>query len=473
MRNFRDPDPISGRGGTLAALGAVTVPLLVVLLLAEPARSWRAMAEVSNVVTYVAGLFSIALLYLYWRTNGGPIGWLLIGLTAVTIQALAMAGMVVVDPDLAESHQGWIALCQAAVALGVVSLVILSERHEVRVDPVVAGAVVGLATVGVRYALVTTTPAIELSTGAIGGMRIVVLVVDLAITVALFRLTVAPGWVRIRLAGAWTLLSIAHIATYPAPDNDLLSGVTVLANILGATILLALSLALLRRSMLDNREELRQARLELEQVQADVRDDAARLHEIRATIAGLTSASQLIHQSEGLSDGRRRQIEAMTDSEMGRLQRLLHDEHVDDHVPIDLDTVIEPLVLRHQLRGFPVRWRPSGERVVAQSDDVAEVLNVLLENAFQHAQGAGAWIYTRHLDDVVEIAVADSGPGVDRSVRSRIFEWGERSNASSGSGIGLNVAQQLTVDLGGYLRLVDSPALGATFVFGLPAEEPQ
>ena len=74
-------------------------------------------------------------------------------------------------------------------------------------------------------------------------------------------------------------------------------------------------------------------------------------------------------------------------------------------------------------------------------------------------------------DGVIEIAVADSGPGIDRSVRPRIFEWGERSNGSSGSGIGLNVAKKLTGELGGYLRLVDSPALGATFVLGLPAEE--
>ena len=111
------------------------------------------------------------------------------------------------------------------------------------------------------------------------------------------------------------------------------------------------------------------------------------------------------------------------------------------------------------------------ERVLADGDNVAEVVNQLLENAFQHAAGAEARIYTRRIDGIIEVAVADSGPGVDRSVRPRMFEWGGRSTASSGSGIGLNVARQLTVKLGGYLRLVDSPALGATFVLGLPAEE--
>jgi signal transduction histidine kinase len=126
---------------------------------------------------------------------------------------------------------------------------------------------------------------------------------------------------------------------------------------------------------------------------------------------------------------------------------------------------------RHKLRGFRVHWIPSGERVLAQGDHVAEVVNVLLENAFHHAAGAGARVHTRRIDGVIEIAVADSGPVIDRSARPRIFEWGERSNGSSGSGIGLNVAKQLTVELEGYLRLVDSPASGATFVPGLPAEE--
>jgi signal transduction histidine kinase len=247
--------------------------------------------------------------------------------------------------------------------------------------------------------------------------------------------------------------------------------VTVLTNILGVTILLALAIALLRVSILGDREALRSARTKLEQVEADVRVDAAHLHEIRATIAGLTSASMLIHQADNVSDDRRHTIETMVDSEMGRLQRLLHAEHPTEHVPVDIDAVIQPVLLRHQLRGFPVHWIPSGERVLAHGDHVAEVVNVLLENAFQHAAGAGARVHTRRIDGVIEIAVADSGPGIDRSVRPRIFEWGERSNGSSGSGIGLNVAKQLTVELGGYLRLVDSPASGATFVLGLPAEE--
>lgn len=473
MRNIKGPDSVQGRRGRLAVLGAVLAPLAVLALLAPDLRDQQTMASASSIVGYTAVLFAVALLYFYWRANGGPIGWLVLGLTAVTVQALGMSGMSAADPVAIETHPGWMGMTQILVGLGVGALVPLSRRRPLRVDPLVVGAIVGLAVVALRYVLITTTPSLDLSAPTIGFLRGLVLVVGLAITVALYRLTVAPSWVRIRLAAGWGLLSVAQAATYPAPTDGLFSSVTIVANIIGAAVLLALAVALLRISLADSREQLRIANSKLERAEADVREDAARLHEIRATIAGLTSASQLIRQADTVGADRRQKIEAMMDSEMGRLQRLLHDQPTTSARSVDLDEVIAPLVLRHQLRGFPVQWRPSGERVIALGDNVAEVVNVLLENAFQHAGGAGAWIYTRHIDGTVEVAVSDSGPGVDRSVRPRIFEWGEHSMASSGSGIGLNVAQQLTVELGGYLRLVDSPALGATFVFGLPAEERQ
>ncbi len=446
-------------------------PLLVLALLSPELRDVHTVAITSGIVGYLAVLLATVMLYLCWRTSGGQIGWLVLGVAAVAVQGLAMYGMAAIDPGATASHPGWLALTQLLVALGVGALVLVGAHRTLRVDPLVTGVLVGLVFVAVRYAMVIGTPSLALSPGVVDALHVLVLVVDLAITVGLFQLTAAPDWVRVRVACGWGLLSLAHVAMYPATSNDLLGVVTIVANILGASVLLALGTALLRLSVRESREQLRLANHKLEQVEADQRGDAARLHEVRATLAGLSSASQLIHQAHSVNADRRRQIEAMMDSEMSRLLRLLHDQQENTPRAVDLDSIIEPLVLRHQLRGFPVSWHPSGERVVTVGDNAGEVINVLLENAFQHAEGSEARIYTRHVDTVVEVAVSDSGPGVDRSVRSRIFEWGQHSKASSGSGIGLNVAQQLTVELGGYLRLDDSPALGATFVLGLPAEE--
>lgn len=467
---FRMPSPCRSRRTTTTAFAAVTTSVLVVTLLVPGVRNWAALDYVSSIVAYFAALFSAVLIYVHWRSSGGPLGWLILGITALSVQALGVVAMRAADPTKVETHQGWIALSQVAVAIGMVALTILSAHRKLRRNPLLVGLVVGLVVVSARYALVQATPPMNLWSEA--APRLVIIAVDVAIIGCIWRLAAGPDWVRVRVVVAWTLLSAAWVVTYPASTNDLLNVVTVLANILGATILLAVAIALLRLTIVGTREEVRTARARLEKVEADVRVDAARLHEIRSTLAGLTSASQLIHQDDGVDDVRRRKIELMIDSEMKRLQRMLNDEPESTPSPVDVDEVIRPLVLRNQVRGFEVHWLPSGERVLARSDQVAEVISVLLENAYQHAAGAGAWVYTRRIDDVVEIVVADSGPGVDRSVRPRMFELGERSLASNGSGIGLNAAKKLTGELGGYLRLVDSPAaLGATFVFGLPAEE--
>lgn len=472
MWQLRMPDPVRGPGGTLAAIGAVATPMLILPLVSPDVRTLTAMASASSIVAYIAVLFATGLIYLYWRSKTGPIGWLVVALAPATLQALAMAGMAAVEPAVLESHPGWVAISQIVVALGVGSIVLIAPGRTLRVDPLLVGILVGFALVALRYLVIATSPSLNLSPTTVDAMRAVVLIANLAITFELFLLTAGPDWARFRLACAWGILSLGNAMAYPTAEQGLLAVVSIVANVLGASMMLAVAVALHRLSLVESREQFHLVNSKLEQVEADLRMDEARLHEIRSTIAGLTSASQVINQADSVDNCRRHQIEAMMASEMRRIQRLVHHEHVTQHAGVDLDALIEPLVLRHQLNGFPVRWQPTGERVLTIGDSVAEVINALLENAFQHAPGSGAWIYTRRTGAIVELAVSDSGPGVDSSIRDRIFEWGERGKASNGTGIGLNVAKQLTVELGGYLRLVDSPGLGATFVFGIPAEDP-
>jgi signal transduction histidine kinase len=460
------------RGWWLGTLVAVLAPLVAVPLIAPEIRQAAQIAGVSGIVAYVAVLFADLLIYLHWRMTGGAASWLVLALTALTVQSLGLAGFVAADPAASESHSTRILLVQLVVALGLLVVVAGAPQHELRIDPVLAGAVVGIAVIVARYLLVEHTAPIHLSRP---GVRVVigaVLVLDLVIAAALFRLTTMSTWLRTRLGCAMALLSIGHAASYPVPNGFAASALTVATNVLGATVLMSVAVALVRLSWLDNKAALELLSRQLEQAVAGARAEQARLHELRATVGGLGSASRLVHQGSGVSESHRRRIEDMIDSEMERLQRLLSDHQSGRPEPVDLDATIEPIVLLHRTRGYPIRWSPSGEWATARADDVAEVVNVLLENAFQHAPGATAEIRTRRIGPVLEIVISDTGPGISRDLRPRIFEWGERGRASAGSGIGLNVAQQLTADLGGYLRLVDSPTPGSTFVLGLLAKDP-
>ncbi len=68
---------------------------------------------------------------------------------------------------------------------------------------------------------------------------------------------------------------------------------------------------------------------------------------------------------------------------------------------------------------------------------------------------------------VVSVDVVDSGPGVPPSQRARIFEAFVSQDAE-GTGLGLPIARELAVALGGGIELGSSAAPGGRFRLVLP-----
>lgn len=456
---------------SIGAMVSVAPSIVAVAALVPGHNSATELAAVCAVVTWIVVLFADVLFYLHWRTMGAPAGWIVLGLTVLAVQSLTQAASLVADPVASAEHPGWLLLVRVIVAGGLLGMVLAARGRRLRLDPVGLGIAAGVAVVMLWELLATHTGSLDLTGLATHALRLSVLLVNLVVAAAIVQLAAPTRWVRAPLGGAMVLLAFGHAASYPAPDGAVLSVVSMVMNSLGAAVLVSLAVALVSTSWADNRAAIDLLSRQLERVEAGARVQQARLHELRATVAGLGTASRLMHQKSAVSETHRRRIEDMIDSEMERLQRLLGDETT-TAAPVDLDSTIEPIVVRHRTQGHPVEWQPSRHRAIVRADDVAEVVNVLLENALRHASGAGASIETRRVGRIVEIAVSDTGPGVDPALRSRIFDWGERGQESPGIGIGLNIAQQLTADLGGYLRLVESPTPGATFVLGLPAEDP-
>ena len=102
-------------------------------------------------------------------------------------------------------------------------------------------------------------------------------------------------------------------------------------------------------------------------------------------------------------------------------------------------------------------------------DEVAEVVDVLLDNAAKHGVGL-AEVSVTSVDGVVEVSVTDEGTGICDSVAGgRLFDWGRKGATSQGQGIGLNIARGLAERQGGYLMLGGTEHTGTTFVLGLLA----
>ena len=76
-------------------------------------------------------------------------------------------------------------------------------------------------------------------------------------------------------------------------------------------------------------------------------------------------------------------------------------------------------------------------------------------------------------DGWVEIAIQDSGPGIDARDAERVFEPFVRLDAGrarepAGSGLGLAIARSIVAAHGGTLTLQSAPEAGSRFTIRLP-----
>src|ERR671934_1913260 len=107
--------------------------------------------------------------------------------------------------------------------------------------------------------------------------------------------------------------------------------------------------------------------------------------------------------------------------------------------------------------------------IVSDGDRVLQIISNLLSNAFRWTPDGGrVELELAAANGRVSVAVDDTGPGVVREERERIFRpfW---SRDDSGTGLGLAIARELAVALGGRIELDSEPGRGSRFRLVLPA----
>jgi len=111
------------------------------------------------------------------------------------------------------------------------------------------------------------------------------------------------------------------------------------------------------------------------------------------------------------------------------------------------------------------------EAIPAVSGDAGQLRQVLvnlLENAVLAAAPEGrVWIRAEALPGAVELAVEDSGPGVDAAARPRLFEP-LVSAREGGVGLGLALVKRIVERHGGTVRYEPREGGGARFALRLP-----
>lgn len=271
--------------------------------------------------------------------------------------------------------------------------------------------------------------------------------------------------------------AIAVAANAPGPRSDL---ETILAAWQTATDRLRETHETLRTEVgrltdeleFKNRELARKNRL------ADLGQMASHIaHEVRNGLVPLTLYLSLLRRR--LNDGREANILDKLDSGFTALEATVNDllHFTSDREPqrewFDLGELVNSVCesLAPQLAAQRITVETdfvAGRPVLADKNMIRRaVLNLLLNALDVMPEGGELSIASWCNGNVVELEVADAGPGVPHDVRHRIFEP-FYTTKNGGTGLGLAIVHHIADLHGGTVSACDCPQGGAAFTLRIP-----
>jgi len=209
--------------------------------------------------------------------------------------------------------------------------------------------------------------------------------------------------------------------------------------------------------------------------------DAA--HELRSPLAALLAQVEVARNRPAQTDWPVVADRVMEDG--NRLQRIVDDllllarsdegHLLAGHDPVDLDELVLGEGERMRARGRVAvdLGQVSAARVVGDREQLRRVVRNLAENAERHAATEVRFELRRN-GPVVELVVADDGPGIPPHQRDRVFERfarldASRGRAGGGTGLGLAIVGEVITAHGGSVAVADARP-GTRMVVQLPAE---
>jgi signal transduction histidine kinase len=177
--------------------------------------------------------------------------------------------------------------------------------------------------------------------------------------------------------------------------------------------------------------------------------------------------------------------------EMKSLQRLLDDlSQLHDQVLGTLELERERISLTSWLGELLLPWQESAKQKSLKWDThipddlptiqadplrLSQIIGNLVDNAIKYTPPYGTvTVSAGTLPEKIWVRVSDTGPGIPYTEQEKIFtplyrgEQGKR--IKQGMGLGLNIAQNLTVAHGGSLKVESTPGLGSNFTLILPVD---
>jgi len=213
-------------------------------------------------------------------------------------------------------------------------------------------------------------------------------------------------------------------------------------------------------------------------------------HDFRTPLASIIGAASTLldKASAALDDERRRSLLRATLDEAQRLHRLV-DNLLDltrltsgpvqlKRQPVAVDELTGAVLhrLHAALAGREVELDVPADLPLVSCDEVMieQVLFNLVENAQKHTPpGTPIRIRARAWPAMIEVTVADAGPGLPPGEEQRVFDKFHRAReepAQSGFGLGLAICKTIIEAHGGEIGARNLAGGGAEFRFSLPLE---
>lgn len=244
-------------------------------------------------------------------------------------------------------------------------------------------------------------------------------------------------------------------------------------------------------------EQLKETNRQLEQAQAEARRSerlaalgqlsAGLAHEIRNPLGVIKGSAETLGRKLPTEDPVARELADYISGEVNRLNSLVS-RFLSFAKPLELKKQPEDisLIVEHAIKAAQDRWPGSKvevERayngnvppVPVDAELTEQVFKNLVFNAFEAMETDGGNLHVEISKEYsdgrrgVEVAFADTGPGVASELREQIFNP-FFTTKSSGVGLGLSIVSKIVDDHGGWIRVDPGSLKGACFRVFFPEE---
>ena len=194
---------------------------------------------------------------------------------------------------------------------------------------------------------------------------------------------------------------------------------------------------------------------------------------VEALREGIVSEPEQVHVSLDIVAAETDRLERLVGDVLD-LAKLQAHRFTVRHEEVDLERVLDQAygAFSEEARRREIDYRLSGVDaapvIVSDGDRVLQVITNLLSNAFRWTPDGGRIeLQLESSNGTVSVDVLDTGPGVPPAQQRRIFEAFVSQDAD-GTGLGLPIARELAVALGGGIEMQSESGAGSRFRLVLP-----